>query len=137
MKQNRCWGLMLYCSSYEYPTNTPRGFHVETTWKRSFPRRFNVESTWCVCRVVSSPIVGVSISPPKIDGFFSSVMLALTYESAIGNSFSLSKPLNKLWMLSLPFSKLSKAKLRLFLSTAVSSLHELFVVFMVAFRSIA
>ena len=35
-----------------YPTNTPRGFHVETTWKRLFPRRFNVESTWCVCRVM-------------------------------------------------------------------------------------
>ena len=32
------------------PTNTPRGFHVETTWKQPFPRRFNVESTWCVCR---------------------------------------------------------------------------------------
>ena len=31
-------------------TNRPRGFHVETTWKRSFPRRFNVESTWCVCK---------------------------------------------------------------------------------------
>ena len=28
------------------PTNTPRGFHVETTWKCPFPRRFNVESTW-------------------------------------------------------------------------------------------
>ena len=34
-------------------TNTPRGFYVETTWKRSFPRRFNVESTWCVCRPIS------------------------------------------------------------------------------------
>ena len=32
------------------PTNTPRGFHVETTWKRPFPRCFNVQSTWCVCR---------------------------------------------------------------------------------------
>ena len=32
------------------PTNTPRVFHVETTWKRSFLRRFNVEYTWCVCR---------------------------------------------------------------------------------------
>ena len=32
------------------PTNTPRGFHVEATRKRSFPRRFNVESTWCVSR---------------------------------------------------------------------------------------
>ena len=31
------------------PTNTPRGFHVERTWERSFPRRFKVESTWCVC----------------------------------------------------------------------------------------
>ena len=27
-----------------FPTNTPRGFHVETIWKRPFPRRFNVES---------------------------------------------------------------------------------------------
>ena len=32
------------------PTNTPRVFHVETTWKPSFPRRFNVEFTWCVRR---------------------------------------------------------------------------------------
>ena len=32
------------------PTNTPRGFHVETTWKQPLPRRFNVESAWCVCR---------------------------------------------------------------------------------------
>ena len=31
------------------PTNTPREFHVETTWKRPFPRRFNMEFTWCVC----------------------------------------------------------------------------------------
>ena len=35
---------------YMNPTDTPRGFHVETTWKRPFPRRFNVESTWCVCK---------------------------------------------------------------------------------------
>ena len=32
------------------PTNTPRRFHVETTWKRPFPCRFNLESTWYVCR---------------------------------------------------------------------------------------
>ena len=32
------------------PTNTPRGFQVEATWKQPFPRRFNVESTWYVCR---------------------------------------------------------------------------------------
>ena len=37
-----------------YPTNTPRVFHVEATWKRLFPRRFNVEYTWCVCRVAIS-----------------------------------------------------------------------------------
>ena len=30
-------------------TNTPREFHLETTWKRPFPRCFNVEYTWCVC----------------------------------------------------------------------------------------
>ena len=39
----------------QYSTNTPRVFHVEKTWKRSFPRRFNVEEyTWCVCRVDSN-----------------------------------------------------------------------------------
>ena len=26
-----------------FPTNTPRVFHVKTSWKRSFPRPFNVE----------------------------------------------------------------------------------------------
>ena len=35
------------------PTNTPRVFHVDTTWKRSFPGRFNVEYTWCVCRATA------------------------------------------------------------------------------------
>ena len=34
----------------DIPINTPRVFHVETTWKRPFLRRFNVEYTWCVCR---------------------------------------------------------------------------------------
>ena len=32
-------------------TNTPRVFHVETTWKLPFPRRFNVEYKCCVCKV--------------------------------------------------------------------------------------
>ena len=36
--------------SDENPINTPRVFHVETTWKQPFSRRFNVEYTWCVCR---------------------------------------------------------------------------------------
>ena len=46
--------VMKICSLFRhYPTNTPRGFHVETTWKRPFPRRFNVESTWCVYSVQS------------------------------------------------------------------------------------
>ena len=50
----RIWLHILKKSIIEYfifsavPTNTPRGFHVET-----IPRRFNVESTWCVCRVVA------------------------------------------------------------------------------------
>ena len=39
-----------------FPTNTPRVFHVETTWNRSFPRRFNVEYTWSVCRVKTEQI---------------------------------------------------------------------------------
>ena len=37
-----------------YHTNTPRIFHVEMTWKRSFPRRFNVKYTWCIYRVLST-----------------------------------------------------------------------------------
>ena len=37
------------------PTNTPRVFQVETTWKRPFPRRFNLEYTWCVCRDTRQP----------------------------------------------------------------------------------
>ena len=48
------WEINYYVTSARLtpgnPINTTRGFHVETTWKRSFPRRFNVESTWCVCR---------------------------------------------------------------------------------------
>ena len=32
------------------PTNTPRVFHVEATWKRQFQRHFNVKYAWCVCR---------------------------------------------------------------------------------------
>ena len=31
------------------PTNRPRVFHTETTWKLSFPRRFNVEYTCFIC----------------------------------------------------------------------------------------
>ena len=39
-----------YRNPEEIPTNTPRGFHVKTTWKWSFARCFKVEYTWCVCR---------------------------------------------------------------------------------------
>ena len=46
------WASLEWCVwNMEIPTNTPRVFHVETTWKRSFPRRFNMEYTWSVCRV--------------------------------------------------------------------------------------
>ena len=41
-------------SKYDYLTNTPRGFHVETIRKRPFPCRFNVESTWYVFRAACS-----------------------------------------------------------------------------------
>ena len=43
----------LLLKSIFFPTNTPRVFHIEMTWKHSFPRRFNVEYTWWVCRVAS------------------------------------------------------------------------------------
>ena len=45
-----------------FPTKTPRGFYVETTWTRPFPRRFNVESSCCVYRVTifeKNPILDV------------------------------------------------------------------------------
>ena len=37
-------------SLHSLPTNTPRVFHVETTWKRKFLCRFNVEYKGCVYR---------------------------------------------------------------------------------------
>ena len=37
-------------NSNREPTNTPRVFHAETTWKQTFPHHFNVEYTWSVCR---------------------------------------------------------------------------------------
>ena len=37
---------LLSIMTWTFPANTPRGFLIETTWKRSFPRLFNVESTW-------------------------------------------------------------------------------------------
>ena len=44
-----------------FPANTPRVFHFETTWKKSFPCRFNVEYTLCVCRFeVSYPTVTIT-----------------------------------------------------------------------------
>ena len=36
------------------PTNAPRVFHVETTWKQSFSRRFNMEYLWYACRETTS-----------------------------------------------------------------------------------
>ena len=40
----------------DYPTNTPRVFHVEMTWQQPFPRRFNLESMRYVCRVANVEI---------------------------------------------------------------------------------
>ena len=48
---DKVWHEGLIFKLKTYPTNTPRGFHVETTWKRPLPRRFSVEFTWCVCWV--------------------------------------------------------------------------------------
>ena len=45
--------MLKFASLRHHPTNTPRVFHVETTWKRTFPRSFNVEYKWSVCRAVS------------------------------------------------------------------------------------
>ena len=44
--------ISLWIWFIRYPTNTPRVFHVETTWKQQFLHRFNVENTWCVCIVI-------------------------------------------------------------------------------------
>ena len=42
--------ILLYRIGWQNPASTPRGFNVETTWKRPFSSRFNVQSTWFVCR---------------------------------------------------------------------------------------
>ena len=45
--------LIIFTKSFileKLPTNTPRVFLVELTWKRVFPRRFNAEYTRSVCR---------------------------------------------------------------------------------------
>ena len=41
----------LSADSGNHYTNTPRLFHVKTTWKQPFPRCFSVKYTWCVCRI--------------------------------------------------------------------------------------
>ena len=55
-------------------TNTQRGFHVETTWKRPFPRLFNVESMWCVC---STSVGGLALLRDHgvVNGVFNRVLL--------------------------------------------------------------
>ena len=58
----------------------------------------------------------------KNDVSFSSRMLTFFSVSAISNSSLILKQLNKFWVLQLSFNKLSKVKLRLFLSTAISCL---------------
>ena len=40
-----------------FPTNTPRVFNVETTWKRSLLSRFNIKHTWCIFRIVHKIII--------------------------------------------------------------------------------
>ena len=49
------------CTVSYHPTNTPHGFHVETTWKRLFPRRSNVESTWFVCRTIHHGVIIITL----------------------------------------------------------------------------
>ena len=42
-----------------FTTNTPRVFHVETTWKQSFLRCFNVEYMWCFFTVFARVVNGI------------------------------------------------------------------------------
>ena len=54
----------LYSLSFDEsynPKNTPRVFHVETTWKQTFPCHFNVEYTWSVCK--EPPVKKVTKGP--------------------------------------------------------------------------
>ena len=68
-----------------FPTNTPRGFHVETTWKQLFPRHFNVESTWCVCRVscTEKNFINIDLKHLMFTDFF--IMLASLFHSLMQN----------------------------------------------------
>ena len=64
----------------ECPTNTPRGFHVETTWKQSLPCRFKVESTWCVCRVGTCLQIGIPYTHCAIN-FVCVVLMSIVVET--------------------------------------------------------
>ena len=57
-------------------TNTPRVFHVETTWKQQFPHHFNVKYAWCVCRE-EAVIVKLQTACPKVICCKTDVVLVL------------------------------------------------------------
>ena len=48
------------------PSNTPRVFHFETTWKQPFPRRFNVEYTQFACRDGKGPMASNGLIQRRI-----------------------------------------------------------------------
>ena len=50
-------GIKAVLDFWLFPTNTPRVFHVETTWKRSLLSRFNIKHTWCTFRIVHKIII--------------------------------------------------------------------------------
>ena len=68
----------------DFPADTPRVFHVETTWKKSFPRRFNVEYTRCVCRFeVSYPTVTITNNIVVIQQLFSDHHHSIHFKKAL------------------------------------------------------
>ena len=86
---------------FQFPTNKPRGFHFQTTWKHSFPRHFNVEFTWCISRELNvsltASLVCLISDGKKVEMIFKhlrnlfqvifSYMIVVTVVEAFGRNF--------------------------------------------------
>lgn len=104
--------------------------------KNGFFKQKQIKSEVGICCIVllsNSLLIDISPLPTKNWCIHFSCDAEFFSEGAISNFSSISKPLNKLWMLSLPSHKLSEFKLRSFLSTAISSLCESFSIFIYRF----
>ena len=71
----------------KYPTNTPRVFPIEMTWKRPFRRRFNVEYTWFVCSVISVKLAVRDVTQLKPRYLYKASKIQSAWDSRINLEF--------------------------------------------------